>query len=409
MASKNNDWSNIFRLSVNLNDVVNPHILQKALYNITHRFPTIIASIHKGWLWYYQKAVTSYPVVSKEKYLLKPMSKEEIERCATRVMYSDKSIIVELFHSITDGKGGVIFLKSLLFEYLKLKENINVEKLETWDILNVEDSPLQSELRDEYKEIIADSPSSNIKETKNNIFQFKSKNDTHLSLTNFNFDINKIKPVAKSYNVSLTVLITSIIAKSIINIQRAEMDMKEQKTVKLFLPIDLRNIFGKNTLRNFVFYIKPEIDPNQSKSAFSDIICSIENQMKQGLKKENLETRIEKNIKIQNNSLVKIIPLPLKEKVLRYAFKTSEKSTALTVSNLGIVEMPDSMKKYIQRFDCILNTRSKTPYNCGIISYNNYLCMNFIRNCETAVLENEIAHLLSELSIEYGVESKLYY
>lgn len=134
MASKNNDWSNIFRLSVNLNDVVNPHILQKALYNITHRFPTIIASIHKGWLWYYQKAVTSYPVVSKEKYLLKPMSKEEIERCATRVMYSDKSIIVELFHSITDGKGGVIFLKSLLFEYLKLKENINVEKLETWKI-----------------------------------------------------------------------------------------------------------------------------------------------------------------------------------------------------------------------------------------------------------------------------------
>lgn len=62
-------------------------------------------------------------------------------------------------------------------------------------------------------------------------------------------------------NISLTVLITSLIIMSIQEIQNKEIQNKKHKAIRVFLPIDLRNIFSSKTLRNFVLYSKPEINP----------------------------------------------------------------------------------------------------------------------------------------------------
>ncbi|NWK85015.1 hypothetical protein HYE69_09390 [Staphylococcus sp. GSSP0090] len=408
MASKNKHWSNIFRLSVTLYDDINPQILQKALEHMTPRFPTIIASIHKGFFWYYQKPVTSIPNITKDTYLLKAMSKKELERCATRVMYSDKSINVELFHSITDGKGGIIFLKSLVYEYLKIKEKVNVSNLGAWDILSTEDRPEENELQDAYRNLQTSMKPSNAQEQNKNIFQFKDDQSDYLHLNKFIFDINDIKPLAKTYHASLTVLISAIIMKAMINIQKEKETLDKQKIVKLFLPIDLRNIMGQQTLRNFVFYIKPEINPKQDQDKLMDIIESIKKQMNQGLQKENLKARIEKNVKLQNSLIISAMPLFLKEFMLKQGFKISEKTTSLTVSNMGIVEMPEQLNEYIQHFDCLLNTRSDTPYNCGIISYDGKLYVNFIRNTEHALLERAMAQIISDLSIVHRIEKTQY-
>ena len=45
------------------------------------------------------------------------MSREEIRDCAMRVRYGTHHIAVEFFHSLTDGYGGLQFLKGLLAEY----------------------------------------------------------------------------------------------------------------------------------------------------------------------------------------------------------------------------------------------------------------------------------------------------
>lgn len=408
MASKNKHWSNIFRLSVTLYDDINPQILQKALEHMTPRFPTIIASIHKGFFWYYQKPVTSIPNITKDTYLLKAMTKKELERCATRVMYSDKSINVELFHSITDGKGGIIFLKSLVYEYLRIKEKFNVSNLGAWDILSTEDRPEENELQDAYRNLQTSMKPSNAQEHNKNIFQFKDDQSDYLHLNKFIFDINDIKPLAKTFHASLTVLISAIIMKAMINIQKEKETLDKQKIVKLFLPIDLRNIMGQQTLRNFVFYIKPEINPNKDQDKLIDIIESIKKQMNQGLQKENLKARIEKNVKLQNSLIISAMPLFLKEFMLKQGFNISEKTTSLTVSNMGIVEMPEQLNEYIQHFDCLLNTRSETPYNCGIISYDGKLYVNFIRNTEHALLERAMAQIISDLSIVHRIEKTQY-
>ncbi|RIM84469.1 hypothetical protein BU109_13490, partial [Staphylococcus xylosus] len=47
MASKNKNWSNMFRLSATLNEPVDVDILQSSVNEISKRFPTIISCIKK--------------------------------------------------------------------------------------------------------------------------------------------------------------------------------------------------------------------------------------------------------------------------------------------------------------------------------------------------------------------------
>ncbi len=46
-------WSNVFRLSVELNETVDPDLLTEALHNILPRFPSFDVRIRKGFFWYY--------------------------------------------------------------------------------------------------------------------------------------------------------------------------------------------------------------------------------------------------------------------------------------------------------------------------------------------------------------------
>lgn len=406
MASKNKKWTNIFRLSVTLIEDVEQDILQKALNNSVRRFPTILASVHKGFFWYYQQPVLKAPQVLEDNNLLKPMTNKELATCAIRVLYSEKTIHVEFFHSITDGKGGMDFLKAFVYEYLKIKENINVPKPN--DLLTTNDNPMNDEIQDAYSKIESQTKTYNIKENGKDVYQFEDIKGTQLYIKKYVVDIHELKEIARTFNATFTVFLSAIIMKSILNLQNKDSNIKKQKVVKLFLPINLRTLLKLNTLRNFVLYIKPEIKPDVDENTLQKIVESIKKQMEEALETENLKARIQKNVSLQNNVIVKILPLFIKEFILKNAFIYSEKTTSLTVSNIGVIKVPTEMDNYINSFGCILNTRSDTPYNCGIISYKDQLYMNFIRNIRDPLLETEISNLLNELGINYKVENDDY-
>ena len=82
-----------------------------------------------------------------------------------------------------------------------------------------------------------------------------------------------------------------------------------------------------------------------------------------------------------------------------------ERTSCLNISNLGKIEVPDVMHQYVTRFDFILGVQATKPNNCGMLSYNGTVYMNFIRNTVESCLELEFYKVLRENGLHVCVES----
>ena len=130
-ATIRRDWCNVFRLSAGLTEPVDPAILQQATDDLRKRFPSYFVTLRRGAFWYYLEE-SSDPVQVREDYAypLVFMSGAELKHNCLRVLYYRNRIAVEFFHSLTDGRGGSVFLANLVARYLELKRGVDIPRTE---------------------------------------------------------------------------------------------------------------------------------------------------------------------------------------------------------------------------------------------------------------------------------------
>ena len=78
LASAQKDYSNCFRISITLKESVDPEILQKAVNQITQRFPTVIAGIRRDFFQYKIVHNRIPPKIQKEQKVLLTMGKRRL-------------------------------------------------------------------------------------------------------------------------------------------------------------------------------------------------------------------------------------------------------------------------------------------------------------------------------------------
>lgn len=406
-AVRTKNWSNVFRLSVNLTERVDPQILQTALEGTIKRFPSIAMRLCRGFFWYYLEGVKETPrVIPESPYPCVPMKLSEIRACAFRVLYFENRIAVEIFHSITDGNGGLVFLKSLTAEYLSLKYKAEIpfEK----GVYNREEEPTSREIEDSFLKNDGEIASPRKESTAYKI-RGKAEQDGFFNLTTGIVDLKGALSCAKQHGVSLTAFLVSVMIYSIIELQNEQVKIKKkQKPVKVLIPVNLRKYFDSETLRNFVLYVTPGIDANMGSYTFDEIVKSIHHQMKLQLTKKQLRARITTNVNAEKNHFLKVMPLFIKNIGIKISFLVNgEKKSCLTMSNLGAVEIPEEMEEYVERFDFILGVQEKGCNNSGILSYKDNLYINLIRNIHESELERLFFTNLVEMGIQVSVESNL--
>ncbi|MDE6788159.1 MAG: hypothetical protein K2J47_02400 [Ruminococcus sp.] len=371
-AVKTKNWSNVFRLSITLNEKIDPNVLQSALNVTIRRFPSIAMKLCKGFFWYYLESAEAPKVIPDKPYPCSKMTPHDLRKCAFRVLYYEKRIAVEFFHSLTDGNGGLIFLKTLAAEYLAQKNNIEIsfEK----GVFDRTEKPLKSELEDSFLKYdgITSSPRDDVKAYQ--IHGTKELNDFRSIITGI-VHLDDALKISKKYGVSLTTFLVSVMIYSIQQIQDKEIrSKKRQKPVKVLIPVNLRNYFKSDTLRNFVLCISPGIDANMGDYDFDEIIHIVHHQMKLQLTEKQMRAKITANVRTEKNKFLKILPLFVKNIGMKIAFSlVGEKTTSITMSNLGAVTIPDAMADYVKRFDFTLGVQYTGSNNCGIlsVSYTN--------------------------------------
>lgn len=404
-AARTREWINVFRLSATLKQEVDAQVLQSALDVTVRRFPTICARLRRGVFWYYLEQLPHAPEIRKENsFPLSPMTFRELQSSAFRVIVHKKRIAVEFFHSLTDGTGGMIFLKTLLAEYVTQKHGERIPH--ECGILGRLEEPSAEEMEDSFLRYAGNCPASRREST---AFHLKGEKepDGYLHLTCFTLPVKEVLAKAHEYNATLTEFLTAVMMRALLRVQEHRVPLiSRRRPVKVLVPVNLRTLLPSKSLRNFALYTTPGVDPKLGEYTFEELVGAVHHRLGLDVNAKIMSSRLTTNVNSEKSLLLQVMPLFIKNLAMKLVFNlVGECKSCLTVSNLGRVCVPKELEKYIDRFDFVIGPQSSAPSNCGVLSFGDTLYINFIRNVVEPDLEREFHLALMDVGLVATVES----
>lgn len=404
-ASKRRNWSNVFRLSATLKEKVDVQVLKSALDVTVRRFPSIAVRVRAGFFWYYLEEIPRAPEIMKEQPCpLSRMIHDDIRKCAFRVIAYDNRIAAEFFHALTDGNGGLVFLKTLVAEYIEQKYGVTVPC--TGGILDRLEEPSEAELEDSFLRYAGKHAASR-KAADAYRISGNREPDGFRTNTTFIFDADAVVAEAKKRNVTVTVYMVAGLLLAAQAIQEQNVPLrKRHKPVKVVVPVNLRKLFPSKTLRNFVLYATPGFDPKLGDYTFDEVCRIVHHQMGLEITPKNMAAMMATNVKDEKPLFLRATPLFIKNIVMKAVFEAvGERKSCFNFSNLGVVQVPEEFSRFVQRMDFVLSSQATAPYNTSAITYGGKIYVNVIRNISDAPLEREIYRVFRALGLRIRAES----
>ena len=404
-AAKRRTWTNYFRLSANLSEPIDLPVLRAALDVTVRRFPSMAVRLRRGAFWYYLEQIPKAPEIQAEKSCpLQHVPFDSVRKCAFRVLVYKDRIAVEFFHAVTDGTGGLIFLKTLLAEYLSEKYGINVPAEK--GVLGRLEEPDEEELEDSFLRYAGDVKASRREATAWHL-SGTPEPDGYVNLVTMMLRVPEVKACAKEHGVSVTELLCAAMMQALDNLQAEKVPLRQhRKPVKVTVPVNLRNLFPSHTLRNFASYVNVEIDPRLGSYTFEEICQLVHHTMGLGNDAKTMRAKIATNVASEKSPVLRVMPLFVKNIAMKAVFDAvGECKACLCLSNLGVVQVPQIMRPYIRRFDFVIGPQANAPHNCGIATWGDTMYVSCVRNIQEPELELHFYRVLQSLGLHVTVES----
>ncbi len=406
-ASMRRDWMAMFRLSATLAEPVDPEVLSAALARTLKRFPWFAVRLRRGMFWYYLEHNDAPPILEEDvRNPCMPMRAKNSRGYAFRVRYYGNRIAVEIFHVLTDGTGGLCFLKTLVAEYLTLRYGVSIPR--GGDILDCDAPPDPGEMEDGFLACAGEATRSR---SEPDSFHLKGtrERDGFIHVTTGMLPVEALKARASEKGVSLTVYLTAVLILAFDAIQRRRHPLrraKRLKPVKICVPVNLRRFFPTKTLRNFANYVNPGIEPSYGVYTFDEVLEIVTHQMGMELTPKVLGAKFTTNVRSEQNAVLRVTPLFLKDLAMRAAFyMTGDKKTATCFSNLGNATLPEEMALFVTRMEFMLGPLSRNPVAIGTLSYGGTMYINITRTIRESELEREFFTRLVKLGLPVKIQS----
>lgn len=404
-AALRKNWSNAYRISFTFTDPVDPALLQRALDHVAPRFPSVIVRLRRSAFWYYLEELPQPPAVrADESRPLRGMTMRDVRRCAIRVLYYRSRMAVEYFHAVTDGTGAMVFAKTLAAEYVRLRYSAAVPA--ACDIKDLAEAPRESELVDSFREHAG--PVAAPRDDRN-VYRLRGtpEPDRFLHVTCGILDSAELHARARSLGVTVTAFLCAAMIRAILEVQANEQPRRRRrKAVRVQIPVNLRRLFGGETMRNFVAVANIGVDPRLGDYTFEELVKIVYHQMQLSITPKNMSAIFTPNVNDERNPFLKVVPLGLKNLVMRMVFDSiGENVSCLSLSNLGQVKLPEEMAPYVERVEFVLGPQASSPYNASCTSWNGNTYFNIVRNSVEPKLERAFFTGLVKMGFHVKIES----
>lgn len=395
-------WSNVIRTSINLKEEVDPAILLEAVKRCLPRFPTMAVRLRNGFFWHYIEKNPEPPVVLPDannpclriKY-------NENNRYMFRLFYYKNRISLEIFHALTDGFGACVFLNTITAEYLRLKgHHIPTGGM----VLDINEPPKKEEIEDSFIKYASKTGSEKIPMFKT-YHRKGERMPKHTSIVTTGYiPVDSVKEKAKSYGVTITEYLAGILMYLHILFQKKENN--SQKDVCMQIPVNARNQFDSQTLRNFSVNYNLRIDPNWGDYTFEEVLKHLSLSLRLTNNPKHLSVMFAANLSIEKNPFMRFIPLFIKDLAVGLVFVFgAEKTTTSVFTNVGIVRIPDEMMEHVKSFIFMPSPGRLNGARVGAASVGNTMAITFANMYKDTDVEREFFRFLVKEGIHVKIES----
>lgn len=132
----------------------------------------------------------------------------------------------------------------------------------------------------------------------------------------------------------------------------------------------------------------------------------IQAQSQLGLDQKELQARFTGTMIAANHPLFRLMPLVIKHWVLNLGDALmGDAPCSQSLSNLGSIDVPDSMKPYVDDIQFLLGRSRGKAGSGSCVSYNGKLMLTFTRKIHEPVFERLFFSMLVEMGIPVEIES----
>lgn len=392
--------SNVYRISVTLTELVDHELLQEALDIVLPKFDGFNLRLQKGIFWYYfEENGNPAPKVKEENtYPCRFIVQNKNKHYLFRVTYFKYRINLEVFHVLTDGMGGINFLKELTYQYLRLchpeiREKVG-DDLNCGTSLNREDSFIKN-----YRK----SSSKPYQTQKAYLVKGEKLLPGEFGVMHGYMKIPALKEVCHKYGVSINEYLVGVFVYSVY--QECLKGMPSDKPIRVAVPVILRPYFASNTTKNFFVMVSAEFHPTKEDYTFEEILQTVRESLKAQINKENLEKLFSYNVSNEKVWIARIAPLFLKNLAMKIVYTQSALANTTTITNIGNIGVEDVYKPYIEMFHAFLAMSKGQHIKGTICSYDDTLVFTFSYDLQDTGIQKVFFRKIAADGIEVQLDS----
>ena len=395
-SCRTSKYATVFRISVTLDAPVDRDTLQAALVSTIRRFPSFRYTLRRGLFWWFLQKLENDPELCERSGLV-PVDVKRNGGYMFRLSCDDCRIDLDVYHALTDGNGAMTFLLSVVAEYLKMRENVQVE-YGKW-IYDPESEPVEEEIEDGFDKF---SGTKGSLDEERRAWHINGTVENHDVLNSLGVSLSSADIVEKARELDCTVteLLSALMLVSLQEVRKAEPGKKKSPHIRMELPVNLRPIFGSKTLRNFASYVYLGLDVSNGEYTFADALKEIKYQKRLFVQPGRLTRRIAANVALEDNFGIRCIPLFIKKPVINIInYLKGDNYATYTFSNLGNVDLPEAVAEHVRDLHFVLGRTRARSGSCAGVSFGGRMNLNFTRKIAEDDFERIFVKNLRSLGI----------
>ena len=394
------NMSNVYRISVTLTELVQPDILQQALNIVLPKMDGFNLRLRMGVFWYYfeENGKPAPKVREESNFPCRYIQQNQNHSYMFRVTYYKYRINLEVFHVLTDGMGGINFLKELTYQYLRLahpelKEKVG-DSLNSGTSLNREDSFLKN-----YKK----SSAKGYQTKKAYLLKGEHLGPGEFGVMHGYMQIPQLKEVCHRYGCSINEYLVSVYIWSVYT--ECMKGMPSTSPIRVAVPVNLRPYFNSITTKNFFVMVSAEFHPTKEVYTFAEVLEIVRDNLRSQINREHLEKLFSYNVSNEKLLAARAVPLFLKNIAMKIVYTKSALANTTTITNIGNIGVDEAYRQYVEMFHAFLAMSKGQHLKGTICSYGSMLVFSFSFDLKDVSVQRGFFRKIAADGIEVELET----